>query len=64
MNKNSIKLVEFGTNSLQASGRIQLPKPLINTLNIRQGQDLTIYLDVENAQIILKKANDKKELKK
>jgi bifunctional DNA-binding transcriptional regulator/antitoxin component of YhaV-PrlF toxin-antitoxin module len=63
MNKNSIKLVEYGTNSLQIGGRIQLPKPLINTLDIKQGQEIAIYLDVEKAQIILK-AIDKKALKK
>lgn len=63
MTKNSITLVEYGTNSLQTGGRIQLPKPLISTLDIKQGQHIAIYLDVKNAQIILK-AIDKKELKK
>lgn len=54
MTKKSIKEVQYGSNSLQKGGRIKLPQPLLNTLSIKEGQQIDILLDTENVQIILR----------
>lgn len=53
MANKRINIVQFCTNTLQAGNRIKLPDSLIHTLEWKQGQDITINLDVDNQQIIL-----------
>jgi hypothetical protein len=54
MSNKSIKIVQFGTNTLQIGNRVKLPDHLISTLNWQQGQIITIELDTETSEVIIK----------
>lgn len=44
----------FKGGIIQTGDRIKIPKPIIDTLNIRPGQKIILYFDAEKKQIIIK----------
>jgi bifunctional DNA-binding transcriptional regulator/antitoxin component of YhaV-PrlF toxin-antitoxin module len=46
--------VFFGTKKIQKLGRVQLTMALLDNLNLKEGNEVCIYLDVKNKQIIIK----------
>lgn len=55
-----MKKVLFDTKKIQKLGRIQLNPRLLDNLNLQVGDELEIYLDTNENQIILKKKNKRK----
>jgi len=51
--------VLFDTTSLQKSRRILLPAPLLQNLNLKQGDPLDVFLDTDAQEIVVKKAKDR-----
>jgi len=51
----SIKLVSFGTSTIQKARRIALDPNLLTTLELREGDTVRIDLDVDSATILIRK---------
>ena len=49
----------FKDNSIQTGYRIKIPKAIIDTLELREGQKIKIRFDVDKKVILIE--NDKKE---
>lgn len=54
--------IYLDTYVLQQDMRIRLPKSIINNMNVTKGvTHFSIYLDTDNASLILKKVDNRKE---
>ena len=51
----SIKLVSFGTSTIQKLRRIALDSNLLTTLELQEGDTVTVDLDVASATILIRK---------
>jgi hypothetical protein len=51
----SVKIVSFGTSTIQKLRRIALDPNLLNTLELTEGDTVRIDLDVANAAILIRK---------
>jgi bifunctional DNA-binding transcriptional regulator/antitoxin component of YhaV-PrlF toxin-antitoxin module len=51
----SIQKVSFGTVKIQKLRRIALPSNLLETLGLLEGDDISVELNVETAEIVIKK---------
>ena len=49
----------FNDKVLQKENRVKLPSPVVDTLNIKEGDSLTIILDTKDECIKIKKAGKK-----
>lgn len=61
MPSQSIRKVLYGTNSIQKNGRVQIPRPLLRTMELDVGDEVEIILDVEKREIILKVPEEDKD---
>jgi hypothetical protein len=50
-----IKKVSFGTSTIQKARRVALDPNLLTTLQLQEGDTVTIDLDVESATILIRK---------
>ncbi|MBS3106057.1 hypothetical protein J4419_00125 [Candidatus Woesearchaeota archaeon] len=53
-----MKEIIFRHNILQKDGRVKIPSPIVDSLNIKEGQPIDIILDTQKECIIIRK-NDK-----
>ena len=54
--------IYLDTYVLQQDMRIRLPKSIINNMNVTKGvTHFSIYLDIDNSSLILKKADNAQE---
>lgn len=51
----SIKIVSFGTSTIQKLRRVALDPNLLTTLGLREGDIVKIELDVDKATILIRK---------
>lgn len=51
----SIKVVSFGTSTIQKLRRVTLDPNLLTTLGLREGDTVKIELDVDRAMILIRK---------
>ena len=51
----SIKIVSFGTSTIQKARRIALDPNLLTTLQLEEGDTVRIDLDVDSATILIRK---------
>lgn len=51
-----MKEIIFNDKVLQKENRVKIPGPIVDSLRIREGDSLTIILDVEKECIIIRKA--------
>lgn len=51
----SIKVVSFGTSTIQKLRRIALDSNLLTTLKLQEGDTVTVDLDVASATILIRK---------
>ena len=56
--------IVFKDNILQKESRVKIPNPIIDTLNLREGDAITIILDIEEECIKIKKNEISKKRKK
>ena len=54
-----MKEINFKDNILQKENRIKIPNPIVYTLNLKEGEPLTIILDTEEECIKIKKGKKK-----
>jgi hypothetical protein len=59
-----MKEIIFKDNILQKENRIKIPNPIIDSLNLKEGQPITIILDIEEECIKITSKNNKKTAKK
>ena len=58
MSKNDKSIVLGGMRKLDGSGRLTIPHEFRNALNIGRDDFLTISLDIENKEIVVKRICD------
>lgn len=51
----SIKIVSFGTSTIQKLRRVALDPNLLTTLGLREGDAVKVELDVDSATILIRK---------
>jgi len=54
-----MKEIVFNDNILQKENRIKIPNPIIDSLKLKEGEAITIVLDIEKECIIIKKNHKK-----
>jgi hypothetical protein len=47
-------VIEFKGAKIQVGHRVKIPKPIIDTLNLKTGQKIDIKFDVDKREIIIK----------
>lgn len=52
---NSIKIVFFGTSTIQKARRIALDANLLTTLKLQEGDTVRVDLDVDSSTILIRK---------
>lgn len=52
---NGIKLVFFGTSTIQKARRIALDANLLTTLKLQEGDTVRVDLDVDSSTILIRK---------
>jgi bifunctional DNA-binding transcriptional regulator/antitoxin component of YhaV-PrlF toxin-antitoxin module len=55
-----MKEIIFSDKVLQKENRVKLPDPIVDSLNIKEGDSLTIILDTEEECIKIMKVKKKK----
>ena len=55
-----MKEIIFKDNILQKENRVKIPNPIIDTLDMKVGQPITIILDIEEECIKIKRRKNKK----
>ncbi|MCK5283569.1 MAG: hypothetical protein KAK00_09265 [Nanoarchaeota archaeon] len=55
-----MKEIIFKDNILQKENRIKIPNPIVDSLNLKEGEPITIILDTVQECIIIKKKCSKK----
>ena len=50
-----VKRVKFGQSKIQKLNRVALPNSLLENLNLSEGEDISIFLDIEKREIVIKK---------
>ncbi len=46
--------IVFKGGILQTGDRVKIPKPIIDTLDLKPGNKIVLYFDAENKKIIIK----------
>ena len=54
-----MKEIIFKDNILQKESRVKIPKAIIDSMNLNEGDPVTIILDTEKEYIIIKKTREK-----
>jgi antitoxin component of MazEF toxin-antitoxin module len=55
-----VKRVKFGSLKIQKLNRVALPNSLLENLDLSEGKDIEVFLDVEKEEIIIKKPKTRK----
>ena len=58
-----MKRVKFGDLKIQKLNRVALPNSLLENLDLKQSDDVELFLDIENNEIIIKKLKGRKNEK-
>ena len=59
-----MKEIVFKDNILQKESRVKIPTPIVDNLNLKEGDQITIILDTVEECIKIKKNNNPKKRKK
>jgi bifunctional DNA-binding transcriptional regulator/antitoxin component of YhaV-PrlF toxin-antitoxin module len=54
-----MKEIIFKDSKIQKGHRIKIPKPIIDTLNLKEGQKIIIRFDISKKRLILEVENEK-----
>lgn len=52
------KEILFKKGKIQGLNRVVIPQELLENIGVKEGDDITIYFNVINSSIILKKGDD------
>jgi len=55
-----VKRVKFGNLKIQKLNRVALPNSLLENLDLSEGDDVEVFLDVEKEEMIIKKSRTRK----
>lgn len=58
-----MKRVKFGDLKIQKLNRVALPNSLLENLDLKPSDDIELFLDIENNEIIIKKLKNRKNEK-
>ncbi|MBR9700050.1 hypothetical protein GOV09_06335 [Candidatus Woesearchaeota archaeon] len=50
-----MKEIVFNDKVLQKEHRVKIPQPIVDSLNLKEGDSITIILDTEKEHIVIKK---------
>lgn len=56
-----VKRVKFGNSKVQKLNRVVLPSSLLENLSLAIGDNVEIYLDIDNEEIIIRGAKNGKK---
>ncbi len=51
--------IVFKDNSIQKGHRIKIPKAIVDTLNLREGEKIKIRFDVDRKKMLIEVENEK-----
>lgn len=49
------KRIKFGQLKIQKLNRVALPNSLLENLNLSEGNDIDVFLDIDKEEIVIKK---------
>ena len=55
-----MKRIKFGDLKIQKLNRVALPNSLLENLDLKQSDDIEIFLDIDSNEIIIKKLKGRK----